>query len=314
MKKLYVACLATIFSIKALATGQITSVSFTIENLSALTAAASDGDPTAQHQLGYAFEIGEGVAQDSQTAFRWYLAAAKQGLKEAQHDVAYAYEIGLGVEVNLEQARLWYQRSAEQGFPLAQNNLGRFYFEGIGVKQDYKLTAKWYQAAADQRHPSALNNLASLYSKGFGVPRNDTKAFELFEAAAYEGSPMACLNLGLIYLEGDRGYEQDFRLAHHWHKLAAERGETQAMYYLAWLYGEGKLGNPNLVFAYGLANAAASGENKLQSRAMLYRGNLQNKMSKEEIKRAQEVSLLLASPANFPEVFAKYASPSSKNK
>jgi len=80
---------------------------------------AKQGDPSAQNNLGYAFEHGEGVAKDMQKAVKWY---------------------GL---------------AAEQGFPVAQFNMGAMLFNGSGVLSDKKVAFRWFRLAAGQGHARA---------------------------------------------------------------------------------------------------------------------------------------------------------------
>ena len=41
---------------------------------------AEQGDPSAQYELGEVYEFGEGVVQNDEEAFNWYLRAAEQEL------------------------------------------------------------------------------------------------------------------------------------------------------------------------------------------------------------------------------------------
>ena len=71
--------------------------------------------PWAQYSLGVSYEIGEGVAQDSAEAVKWYRLAAEQGIPEAQCNLGEMYAEGLGVPENLVEAVKWYRLAAEQG-------------------------------------------------------------------------------------------------------------------------------------------------------------------------------------------------------
>ena len=64
------------------------------DSLRALIAAAQHGDVVAQHDLGHAFEDGEGVPKNVSEATRWFRAAAEQGLATAQHDLGRSYANG----------------------------------------------------------------------------------------------------------------------------------------------------------------------------------------------------------------------------
>ena len=48
---------------------------------------AEQGDPKAQFNLGFLYRIGQGVNQDYQKAYHWYLLSAEQGYAEAQFKI-----------------------------------------------------------------------------------------------------------------------------------------------------------------------------------------------------------------------------------
>jgi TPR repeat protein len=102
--------------------------------LDEIRAAAVQGDPVAQTELGYRYASGRGgVPHDNQQALLWYRKAAAQGYAVAQTNLGYAYASGQGVRINLEQAADWFRKAAEQGYDSAQANLGALYLLGQGV-------------------------------------------------------------------------------------------------------------------------------------------------------------------------------------
>ena len=70
----------------------------------------------------------EGVAAyvrgDYETAFREMLPLADQGDAAAQYNLGYMYEIGEGVPQDYVQALKWYRKAAEQGDASARFNPG----------------------------------------------------------------------------------------------------------------------------------------------------------------------------------------------
>ena len=85
--------------------------------------AAEMGYSDAQYNLGYCYDYGRGVTQDSTEAAKWYTMAAEQGNISAQNNLAILYETGHGVEKDLAEAVRWYRAAAEQGDVDAQFNL-----------------------------------------------------------------------------------------------------------------------------------------------------------------------------------------------
>ncbi len=87
--------------------------------------AAEKGYTPAQLSLGGMYGEGEGVPQDWDKSFHWYLLAAHQGYAAAQDNVGRAYYFGKGVDKDIDQAFMWWQKSADAGFIEAQYNLGK---------------------------------------------------------------------------------------------------------------------------------------------------------------------------------------------
>src|ERR1700757_3624288 len=55
-------------------------------NLDKLTKKAGSGDTQSQLQLGFAYQVGRGVAQNLNEAIRWYRMAANSGNPTAQNN------------------------------------------------------------------------------------------------------------------------------------------------------------------------------------------------------------------------------------
>jgi hypothetical protein len=75
-------------------------------------------------------------------------AAAEQGDPQAQTQVGFMYETGRGLPQDYMAAVYWYRRAAEQGFPRAMHQLGLMYDKGQGVAEDYVVAHKWLNLAA----------------------------------------------------------------------------------------------------------------------------------------------------------------------
>ena len=100
-------------------------------------AKAEKGDPVAQHQLGYYFSQGRGVAGSSEQAAAWFRKAAVQGYAPAQYSLGVRTFAGIGVASDQVQAVTWYRKAAQQGHAEAQAMLGYLYaIGGNGVAKD----------------------------------------------------------------------------------------------------------------------------------------------------------------------------------
>jgi TPR repeat protein len=109
---------------------------------------ADDGDVSAQTNLGYMLEHGEGGPRDAPGAVTWY------------------------------------RRAAGRGSLTAQYNLGAMYYRGEGIPRDAAEAAKWFLVVAERGYPRAQHNMAVLYETGEGVPRDDVEAYVWFALAA----------------------------------------------------------------------------------------------------------------------------------
>ena len=78
-------------------------------------AAAKQEDVNAMVRVGLAYDNGDGVEQNLESAFEWFMKVAKKGDEYAQWAVGSCFEDGRGCEIDLVQAMHWYQKSAAQG-------------------------------------------------------------------------------------------------------------------------------------------------------------------------------------------------------
>ena len=136
----------------------------------ALLQAAEQGDAEAQYLLGAAYADGEGFAQDSTEAVKWWRRAAEQGDVSAQINLAIAYSNGEGITSDEVQATKWFAEAAKQGDAFAQYFFGIAYADGEGVNQNSAEAAKWSQMAANQDFSDAHTDLGLAYAYG-GHPR-----------------------------------------------------------------------------------------------------------------------------------------------
>jgi hypothetical protein len=114
----------------------------------AMKAAAENGDARAQSALGYAYDVGEGVTQNLETAAQWYRRAAEQGYANAQFNLAEMIRDGAGVPQSNEDALAWYTKAAMQGHSKAQYNVAMMYVKGEGVAADNVAAYAWLVLSA----------------------------------------------------------------------------------------------------------------------------------------------------------------------
>lgn len=70
--------------------------------------------------LAHCYATGDGVTEDSHTAFELYTEAAEKDFAEAQYELFLIYKDGNGVEANYDKAIYWLQRAAQNGHRTAK--------------------------------------------------------------------------------------------------------------------------------------------------------------------------------------------------
>lgn len=128
---------------------------------------------------------------DYATTLTEWRPLAEQGDPAAQHHLGWLYMIGRGVPQDYEEAARWFRKAAEQGDRDAQVNLGSLYLLGDALARDYGEALKWLRAAADQGHPLGQTKLGILYAEGKGVARDPVQAYVWFTLAGAQGSALA---------------------------------------------------------------------------------------------------------------------------
>jgi DnaJ domain/Sel1 repeat len=149
---------------------------------------AKQGDALGQYNLGYLYQNGQGIAQDSSQAAYWYQKSALQGYSVAQNRLARMYDNGDGIRQDFTQAIYWYQKAAQNGSSSAQVSMGWSYMNGLGnLPKDYKQAAYWNSLGVNNGDPEGANNLGWQYEHGLGVEQDLSKAAELYQYAINRG-------------------------------------------------------------------------------------------------------------------------------
>jgi hypothetical protein len=164
---------------------------------------AEAGDADAQHSLGKLFERGEGsVAQDLAKAVHWYRAAAAQGLPAAQNNLGLMYAQGRGVPTDLTRAIEIWRAAAQQRYPWSQYNLGLAFYRGQGVAVDRQEAAFWFRQAADGGLAEAQFIMGQLRREGLGLQKDEGRALTWYRRAADQGHARAQRHAELLTAAG----------------------------------------------------------------------------------------------------------------
>ncbi len=166
---------------------------------------ALEGQAQAQSLVGYMYESGQGVAQNSKVAVHWYKLAAAQGNAFSQNSLGAMYFHGRGVTQDYAEALKWARLSAAQGNALGQNNFGSMYRDGLGVAQDYAEALKWFRLSAAQGNAFGQNSLGVAYETGQGVSQNVSEALKWYRLSAAQGNDNAKKNISRISMQEGGG-------------------------------------------------------------------------------------------------------------
>ena len=153
---------------------------------------------------------------------------------------------------------------------------------------DYATSLAECQPLADEGNAGAQFCVGRLYANGFGVAMDDPQAIKWYGLAAEAGHAEAQFNLGVMYANG-WGVDMNWEESARYYLLAAEQGFVPAQKALAYAYGHGMGVPTDRVQAYTWYDIAAKIDSDLG--AELKCGDLADKMSADEVSRAQQAAL-----------------------
>ena len=115
----------------------------------------------------------------------------------------------------------------------------------------------WCKMAADNYYPNALTLLASFYSNGFGVEMDQEMAIELYKIAASRGELDALYIMGCIFHYGSGRIAVDKKKAVTYYTESFRGGHLEATFVLADFYQRGDTVEQDNFKAFCLYRAAA---------------------------------------------------------
>ena len=225
-----------------------------------LKALSTEGNRSAQYNLGLSFFHGYGVEQRFLEAVKWFRISAEKGCAEAQCELGKCYLRGKGVGYDKSQALFWLKKSADQGLPEAQMCLGWYYDESSSSPESQKEAYSWYLKAALQGNADAQYAVGRCHERGrLGVSIDLNLAAKWYSAAAVQGQVDAQFEMGeLLFFR--TGIAQNRELAVSWYRKASDYGDIRAQGRLGLCYANGLGVNRDLIEA--LAYFYISGDHK----------------------------------------------------
>jgi TPR repeat protein len=104
---------------------------------------ANDGIGSAQCLLGFKYLDGDGVAQDTTEAMKWFRMAAENGDAHAAYTLGRVYYKGEGTVVDYNEAFKWFLMAARKSDANSQFRLSEMYLNGDGVDKDVIAAYAW---------------------------------------------------------------------------------------------------------------------------------------------------------------------------
>ncbi len=189
---------------------------------------------------------GEGIREDRKEALKWYEKAAYLGSIEAMNYVGNIYYMGEAVPRDEALAFKWYKKAADLGSSIAMNYIGNMYYEGRCVPLSFQKAHYWYNKAIAKGNFSAMFNLGYIYYEQH--MKRQGVSFEMDLQAAEEGNIEAMYHIAYSYHWGE-GTDQDYKAAKQWYEVLAKKGEKAAMIWIAYMYFNGQGVKKNLTEA-----------------------------------------------------------------
>jgi len=119
--------------------------------------------------------------------------------------------------------------AAEKDYPKAQYFLALISYKGLYVKKDYKKAHYWLKRAADNGYDEAILLYAHDLARGELTGKKDIqKALRLIRFLAEKNHSEAQLNLYATYYQG-KLLEKDYGKAYYWLKRSVDNGNDEAI-------------------------------------------------------------------------------------
>ena len=141
----------------------------------ALMREANAGSLAAQHELGYRYLLGRGVAPDTIKGAEWILRAAIRGMALAEFNAGILYTHAIGVDWNPFEAYRWFRNASEQDQPAALFIFGLLHTDGLLVKPDWARAWSLVSEAADKGYQPAQEMLVEFRRLGIDTLRSASK-------------------------------------------------------------------------------------------------------------------------------------------
>jgi TPR repeat protein len=213
-----------------------------------LTSLAEQGDADAQFKLGQIYQRGSmNVKKDPLEAVKWFRKAADQDNERALCQLGYSYVLGFGVKKDMSEAVKCFHKAAVLGSTGAFSFFANCYTVDNGIYLDSGLSKNDIEAYAyyilARSGDKILSNKLTPSQIEAGKKRSQElkmqflrEYLQLLTGKAEKGDVKSQIILGAKYQVGVEGFSKDLKEAIKWYSLAANKGNTKALWSLGRCY------------------------------------------------------------------------------
>ena len=196
---------------------------------------ASQGQPYASYAVAQMYSKGEYVAENNETAQRYYKAALSGFLELESKDqaddnlfykIGVMYKNGLGTEADISKAIDYFKRSAEMNNKNGLYEYGKTLIQGKYIEADLNKGLECIEKAMKLKNSNAKRFFALEYISGEYFSQDIEKGLFMLTECADKGDSFACFQLGQFYLKGEI-VTQDLERAEKYLLLAEDNEFTQ---------------------------------------------------------------------------------------
>lgn len=196
---------------------------------------ASQGQPYASYAAAQMYSKGEYVAENNETAQRYYKAALSGFLELESKDqaddnlfykIGVMYKNGLGTEADISKAIDYFKRSAEMNNKNGLYEYGKTLIQGKYIEADLNKGLECIEKAMKLKNSNAKRFFALEYISGEYFSQDIEKGLFMLTECADKGDSFACFQLGQFYLKGEI-VTQDLERAEKYLLLAEDNEFTQ---------------------------------------------------------------------------------------
>ena len=150
---------------------------------------AEDGDFDAKLAVAKKYAKGDGVPQNTEKAYEWYVKLAES--EKRSYLLVFMGLLELGCAAGDEFK--WCRKAVDEGYAWAQYCLGACYNGALGatIAEDHDEALRLITLAASRGFSHAQVTLGFHYAQGYNVPQDMDKARRWFEKAAEQGNEEA---------------------------------------------------------------------------------------------------------------------------